>query len=170
MHALAIVAFCVVVAVLYGIAHDQVTARVCIEYFTIGHPPVFGTDDPTLLGLGWGIIATWWVGAILGLLLAVAARAGRRRRRAVGSLVRPVGQLLLVLGAAATVAGSLAWLLASAGGVVLVGRLANEVPPERHVAFLSAMWVHSASYLFGFFGGAVLCVRVWRERKASGAE
>ena len=44
-------------AIGYGILHDQVTARVCVEYFTIGHPPVFSTDSPTLLALGWGTIA-----------------------------------------------------------------------------------------------------------------
>src|SRR5438105_3328307 len=30
----------VATAVAYGIVQDQVTARVCVEYFTIGHPPV----------------------------------------------------------------------------------------------------------------------------------
>ena len=57
---------CIVAAVLYGIIHDQVTARVCVEYFTIGHPPIFGTDNPTLLRIGWGIVATWWVGLLFG--------------------------------------------------------------------------------------------------------
>jgi hypothetical protein len=41
-------------AILYGILHDQVTARVCLEYFTVFHPPVFDTTSPTLLALGWG--------------------------------------------------------------------------------------------------------------------
>ncbi|MBV8223051.1 MAG: hypothetical protein JO293_06785, partial [Candidatus Eremiobacteraeota bacterium] len=68
---------CIAAAVLYGELHDQITARVCVEYFTIGHPPLFPTDDPTLLGLGWGVVATWWVGLVLGAGLAVAARAGR---------------------------------------------------------------------------------------------
>jgi hypothetical protein len=33
--------------VVYGIVHDQVTARVCVEYFTVGHPPVFQTNSDT---------------------------------------------------------------------------------------------------------------------------
>ena len=53
MHALTIVVLCIGMAITYGILHDQVTARVCVEYFTIGHEPIFGTDSPTLLGLGW---------------------------------------------------------------------------------------------------------------------
>jgi len=62
MEALKIAVTCIVAAVLYGIVHDQFTARICIEYFTIFHPPVFHTQSPTLLGIGWGILATWWVG------------------------------------------------------------------------------------------------------------
>ena len=59
MKAAEIILGCVVASVIYGVIHDQITARICVEYFTIGHPPVFGTDSPTLLGLGWGVIATW---------------------------------------------------------------------------------------------------------------
>ena len=86
MQAIAIVALCIGSAVAYGILHDQVTARVCVEYFTIGHPPVFSAVSPTMLGIGWGIIATWWVGLLLGIPLAVAARAGRRTKRSARGL------------------------------------------------------------------------------------
>ena len=67
MESLKIVLLCILSAILYGILQDQVTARVCVEYFTIGHPPVFNTESPTLLALGWGVIATWWVGLLLGI-------------------------------------------------------------------------------------------------------
>jgi hypothetical protein len=59
VESLKIIVLCIVAAMVYGILHDQVTARVCVEYFTIGHPPIFHTDDPTLLAFGWGVIATW---------------------------------------------------------------------------------------------------------------
>jgi len=52
VQSLGIVLMCVVAAECYGMAHYQVTARVSVEYFTVGHPPVFGTNDPTLLGIG----------------------------------------------------------------------------------------------------------------------
>jgi hypothetical protein len=42
----------VAAAIIYGIVHDQITARICIEYFTVFHPPVFLTQSPTLLGFG----------------------------------------------------------------------------------------------------------------------
>jgi hypothetical protein len=164
MQSLGIVLMCVAAAVLYGIAHDQITARVCVEYFTVGHPPVFSTADPTLLGLGWGILATWWVGLLLGIPLAVIARAGSRPKRSVSSLVRPVAGLLVVMAVCAAAAGVLGWVLACRGAVLLVGRLARELPADRHVPFIADLWAHSASYLVGFVGGIVVLVLVWRSR------
>jgi hypothetical protein len=37
---LKIILACVAAAIIYGILHDQITARVCVEYFTVFHPPV----------------------------------------------------------------------------------------------------------------------------------
>ena len=165
MRVIAIIALCIGMAVAYGILHDQVTARVCIEYFTIGHPPVFDTESPTLLGLGWGIIATWWVGALLGYPLALAARAGRRPRRDVRSLVRPIFDLLLVMAVCASIAGLVGFALATSGVVYLLEPLATNVPRAQHSRFLADLWAHSASYYVGFVGGAVLIVRVWRPRR-----
>jgi hypothetical protein len=40
MESVKIIALCVGAAIAYGVLQDQVTARVCVEYFTIGHPPI----------------------------------------------------------------------------------------------------------------------------------
>jgi hypothetical protein len=76
MQFLRIVLLCVGAAVGYGEVHDQITAHLCVEYFSVAHPPIFHTDNPTLLAIGWGFIATWWVGMMLGVPLAAAARWG----------------------------------------------------------------------------------------------
>jgi hypothetical protein len=164
MQAVAIIALCIASAVVYGIVHDQVTARVCVEYFTIGHPPVFHTDSPTLLGVGWGIIATWWVGLLLGIPLAIAARAGRRPRRDVRSLVRPIFTLLAVMGVCALLAGFAGFVLGSIEAIYLVEPMASRVPSDRHARFLADGGAHLASYFVGFIGGLVVIVRVWRSR------
>jgi len=160
----AIVLFCIVSAVTYGIVHDQITARICVEYFTIGHPPVFGTQDPTLLGLGWGIIATWWCGVLLGFPLAFVARLGSAPKRSAVSLVRPVLVLIAVTGLSAMLSGIVGWLLASRGFVKLGGDLASTISREKHIAFLADLWAHSASYIVGLVGGLSLSVWVWRSR------
>jgi hypothetical protein len=159
-----IVLMSILAAICYGIVHDQVTARVCVEYFTIGHAPVFGTDDPTLLGIGWGILATWWVGLLLGVPLAFFARVGSRPKRSARSLVRPIAWLLAVMAVCAIAAGTLGWLLASSGIVFLEGPIAEKLPANRHVPFLADLWAHSASYLVGMFGGLVVMAVVWYER------
>ncbi len=164
MKSLSIIGLCIASAVLYGILHDQITARVCVEYFTIGHPPIFPTESPTLLGLGWGIVATWWAGLILGVPLAIAARAGRRPKREARSLVRPIAGLLLVMAAGAAISGVVGYLLAINDGIRLVDWLAERVPPDRHARFLADGAAHLASYGLGFLGGTVVIVRVWRLR------
>ena len=157
MESLKVVGLCVLAAVLYGIAHDQVTARICVEYFTVGHPPVFGTASPTLLGLGWGVIASWWAGLIIGVPLAVAARAGRSRvPTPAAGLVRPVGWLLLGMAGFAAAAGMVAYELARHGGIVLVEPLASRVPVDRQAAFLADGGTHLASYAGGLVGGGAV--------------
>ena len=89
MELVKIVLLSVLSAVVYGILHDQVTARVCVEYFTIGHPPVFPTDSPTWLAFGWGVIATWWAGLFLGLPAAIACRVGALPKLDAADLLRP---------------------------------------------------------------------------------
>ena len=164
MQSILIILLCIGSAICYGIVHDQITARICVEYFTIGHPPVFGTDSPTLLGLGWGVIATWWVGLILGVPLAMAARLGRRPKRTAASLVRPVAILLFAMACCAVLAGVIGCILARNRVVFLVGPLARAVPAEKQVSFLIDLWAHNASYLAGFVGGIVLAVVTWKSR------
>ena len=110
--ALRIIGLCILAAVLYGVAHDQVTARVCVEYFTIGHPKILATESPTMLGLAWGIIATWWVGLLLGIPLAFVSTRGPRPRRTVSSLCRPIIILLTCMAGASLVSGFLGHVLA----------------------------------------------------------
>lgn len=167
MRAAAIVLMCVGAAITYGVLHDLVTAHVCVEYFTIGHPPVFPTENPVWLALGWGVLATWWVGLILGWGLVIAACAGGRPPRSVRSLVRPVALLMVVSGACAVAMGIVGYFVAEAGGVVLLQPLAAEVSAEKHTRFLADLWAHTTSYAVGFGGGTIVLVRVWRSRKAA---
>lgn len=167
---LAILGLSVGLAVAYGVLHDLVTAHVCVEYFTVGHAGMGGPVDhsPWVQALFWGFAATWWMGLLLGLLLACAARLGPWPPRSPRSLLRPLLALLLVGGAAALLAGLLGAWLAGRGQVTLVGPWAAAVPPERHVAFLADLWAHNASYLVGGLGGLVLAAGVLRVRQKSG--
>src|SRR5687767_11601854 len=116
-----IVCLSVGAAITYGVIHDQVTVRLSLEYFTIGHQQIFPTTDPTLLALGWGIVATWWAGLLLAVPLAVIAQGGFRPRASAHQLVKPVIVTMLGMGMAAVLAGSLGFVLAQSGAIHLEG-------------------------------------------------
>lgn len=167
MESIKIILFCILAAVGYGIVHDQITARVCIEYFTIGHPPVFRTESPTLLGLGWGVIATWWVGLFLGVPLALVTRCGGRTKLTVKQLAPSILRLLCVMATMAFVAGIVGFMLATRGMIQLPEFVANSIPREHQIRFMADWWAHSASYLGGFVGGLIVISLAWRQRRKS---
>jgi hypothetical protein len=156
-------------AVLFGIAHDQVTARICPEYFTIGHPDlgmpsVFHSPSPTILAFGWGLVATWWVGLPLGVLLAICARVGRWPKLASGQMLRPILVLLGVMACCAALWGT-------ACGLSGMGYYLESVPKEARTGFAIDGCAHRGSYLSGLVGAVVLCALtlVRRRRLSRGA-
>ncbi|HYL93954.1 MAG TPA: hypothetical protein VEW69_12455 [Alphaproteobacteria bacterium] len=159
MESLKIVLICILAAIFYGILHDQFTARICVEYFTVFHPPVFRTQSPTLLALGWGVIATWWVGALLGIPLAIVARAGSRPKVSYRELLRPIAILLVFMAGCALVFGIVGFLWGP-----IPQELAVLLPASAHRRFVADWWAHSASYLSGLGGGLVLCVVTYKKR------
>jgi hypothetical protein len=168
MESVKIILLCILAAITYGIVHDQITARICVEYFTIGHPPVFHTTSPTLLGLGWGVIATWWVGLFLGFPLALAARCGSRARLTAAQLAPSIAKLLVMMACAAFLAGLFGFVLESGGILRLPKPLSGMIPDGHQAGFLTDLWGHSASYIMGFTGGVVLIIRTWHGRPKAG--
>ncbi len=168
MQSLKIAALCIAAAILYGIMHDQVTTRVCVEYFTIGHAPIFRTDSPTLLALGWGVLATWWVGAMLAVPAVLVSRVGSWPTLNAVDLTRPIGYLLTAMAVASLLAGIAGYFAARADWVSLAEPLASRVPSDRHDRFLADYWAHNAAYGVGFVGGWAVCIGilVWRSRRA----
>lgn len=157
-------------AVGYGILHDQITIRICPEYFTVAHPHLFDTESLTLLALAWGVVATWWVGLPLGALLAVSARAGPPPKRTARELLIPVGILLGCMALLAAAAGLAGYLMHRSHPFPIPHHLRDEVPQQRHAALVADFFAHNASYLSGAIGGVVLCgwtvFRRWRERRS----
>ncbi len=169
MEYLKIILLCILSAIAYGIVQDQITARICIEYFTIGHPRIILSEDPTLIALLWGVIATWWVGLFLGIPVVLASRIGNWPKLDAKKLLRPIAILLGFVGIASIIAGLIGNSLAIAKVVWLLEPLASRVPKEKHVYFLTDLWAHCASYGAGFIGGIILVFyiiyRRYKERR-----
>jgi H+/Cl- antiporter ClcA len=162
---LSIAGLCVAAAIGYGILHDLVTAHVCVEYFTIGHPDLFNTGNPILLALGWGVVATWYVGAVLSIPMVCAARLGLHPRRCARDLIKPLAALLLAMGILALIAGLIGNWLAITRNISLPAGLEDLVPSAQHASFVADLWAHGASYSAGFLGGSILPIVVWRSRQ-----
>jgi hypothetical protein len=159
-----IVAFAVGAAIAYGIVHDQVTAHLCVEYFTIAHPPVFPTRSPFLLAIGWGVIATWWVGLPLGIALGLVARLGPPPRLSLAELRPLIFWLLAAMAFCAIAAGALGGYLVATGRAQVPGGWAELIPAAKQVAFSADAWAHLASYLSGIIGGLAVIgyALLWR--------
>jgi hypothetical protein len=160
-----IIALAILAAIAYGIIHDQITARICVEYFNPGHPPIFGgTLNPTLLGLGWGVIATWWMGFFLGLPLSICCTVGTLPKFTARDLIRPVCVMLALLAALAALSGTAGFLAARSGHYPLDSDLNDpNIPADLRIRFATAQATHLASYAFGTLLGIGLCIWVlWK--------
>jgi hypothetical protein len=119
-----IIATCIVAASLYGIAQDQVTYRHCPEYFTKNFHkammnrwpgrPVLDTakklfdnnpDNPTLRASIWGVVASWWMGAIIGVPVTLACRLGSWPKMEYKDLIKPLAYTMGLTGASTLYAG-----------------------------------------------------------------
>ncbi len=161
-----IVGLCLLAAMGYGVVHDQITARVCVEYFTVGHDNPFPTDDPALLGLAWGVFATWWAGLLLGVALVAAARFGQRPKRTSASLVRPVLRLLAVMAVCALLAGVAGYVVGRVlGGYALHWSVADRLNRSQYAPFAACSAAHTASYWVGFVGGGLQMAVIFVRRK-----
>lgn len=152
-------------SIAYGILHDMITAHICIEYFTIGHPKVIESESPVLLALTWGVIATWWVGLPMGILLASFNYIGRLPSLPAKEVVILMLKILRILFILAMFSGLTGYLLADYGVVYLPEHLADSIEPKKHTAFLSDGFAHTASYIGGVFGTIILCFLILKRRR-----
>lgn len=152
-----------VVMVGYAMLQDQVSARLCPEYFTVFHPPIPGLTDPTLLGISWGFIGAWWGGILLGLVVGLVATLGSRPQLAPRELVWPLGVLVLAVATVTALTGFTVWHHAKLLGVSLTDP-SDLLPRERHPGLLTVACYHLSAYASATIGGIVLCIWVWLER------
>ncbi|HXT87202.1 MAG TPA: hypothetical protein VN745_09280 [Verrucomicrobiae bacterium] len=153
-------------AIAYGIVMDQITIRVCPEYFTIAHPHILNTGSLTLLALAWGVVATWWAGAIAGVAFAFAARAGKLPKVTWRRFVRPLAVLALVMALCTIAAGFIGAWMVNSGSIPAVQAWAMSLPLDKQAAFMADAFAHVASYLIGALGCLTIAVSAAWKRYA----
>jgi hypothetical protein len=165
---LKIIALVMAAAIAYGIVHDQITIRVCPEYFTVAHPHIFRTSSLTLIALGWGVVATWWAGLAAGIALALAARGGSAQKFTWRRLVQPAIVLLAVMGVCATLAGFVGHWMASTGRIPSVQAWGLLLPVEKQPAFMADVFTHAMSYLVAGVGSLIIALATAWQRFSQG--
>jgi hypothetical protein len=155
---------CILAAIGYGIIHDEITAHLCVEYFSVAHPPLFPTSSPFLLAICWGIAATIGLGAIFGGLFALVAGGGELPPLPLERVWHKLFALLLFMAVCAFASGVMGYLLARHAVITLPADLRNIIPLSHHDRFVGVWFAHLASYAVGLTGSAWLIFQVWRER------
>jgi hypothetical protein len=159
-----IIALSTLAAMTYGVAHDQVTAHLCVEYFSLAHPLLFHIDSPALLGLCWGIAATIGPGVIVGVLLGLVSQSPGLTPTPIRQLFGTICVLLAIMAMSATLAGIVGFELSCRSLVSLSRSLSEAIPSGQHDRFMAVWFAHAASYLVGLGGSSLVIFRLWRER------
>ncbi|AWM38383.1 hypothetical protein GobsT_34830 [Gemmata obscuriglobus] len=149
----------------YAVLQDQVSARLCPEYFTVLHRPIPGVTDPTLLGVCWGFLGGWWGGALLGYAAGLTATIGPRPKLAPWEILKPLALLIGGVAVVTALTGLSVWRHSEMLGVVLDPGMAEAVPPKRHRALFTVACYHFVAYASSAVGSVVLCVWVASERR-----
>ena len=153
--------------VTYGVINNQVTARICIEFFDL-FPLRITNDSPTAIATVYGIWSTWWLGVPFGGLIATVGRVGRLPKIAPAIIVRPVGLVLSGVATTAAIFGVAGYFLySSAPWDALPQNIRAAIPPDKVWAFYVVNFAHLGAYLSGVAGALGLCYWMHSERVAA---
>ncbi len=151
----------------YGIAQDQINARLSPEYFLVVHSPKLeGVTDPTLLALLWGFLGSWWGGLLIGLGVVLSGTLGPAPPITERRLHRPLACVLLFQAFVTALCGFAAWQIHGILGLSMPDGLASLVPEARRGALVAVAASHIGTYLSAVAGAVVLCVWVALNRPA----
>jgi len=149
---------------LYGMVQDQVSVRLCPEYFTIYHNPIPGLTEPTLLGIAWGFLGAWWGGALLGYSAGICATAGKSPPWPVSRLIVPMLVVIAFVAAVAAICGFAVQTYLQGFAVTVNAESAEAIPLERRRNVVTVACYHVAAYASAILGSVVLCLWIARKR------
>src|SRR5258708_33960999 len=168
-----------VIAAIYGIGHDQVTYSISPEYYTKFEFIQFGLANPLAAHhmtqprsavVMVGVLATWWTGLIIGMILGVTTLIFKDADTMFRSALQALVLVFLVVMITGVIGGMYGHYVQAKKGV-------DWWLPEQlkdRGAFITVGSIHWFSYLGGAIGivaGVVfLVVKNFRLRKRARAE
>lgn len=161
-----IVALCMASMIVYGMLQDQFSVRICVEYFTIGHPPIVGLEPyPTLHGIAWGFLASWWGGMILGYCLAIPATMGSKPHLRAAFFIMPLCVYFAFVTLATLAMGFWGHLSQDKGPLFDFTFWDERIPPEQRAGFRTLAYAHLGTYTSATLGGILLTLWTIRVRR-----
>lgn len=161
------VLFSIIIAIVYGILHDQITYSISPEYYTklkydqFGlKPEWFGGNRPTVAVIGF--YATWWTGLYIGSGLGITALIHNSTNQMSASIKRSI-LLVFIITVITGIAGYLY------GKLYFSKTDVRWEFPETLVDkgdYITVATVHNFSYLGGLLGliGGVIYI-IWLKYK-----
>lgn len=150
----------ILLAIVYGIAHDMVTAHVYVPYFTKFHPRIIDSESPVAMALLWGIIATWWMGLLIGVPIAASAQGGRNpkltAKQTLGKLTKATAVVFVV--AMLTLAVSLKLFKGHSSFI-------EPEPQDQTGRFVAVLITHNVSYFLSAAVAIGVCIHNVVQRK-----
>ena len=162
-------------AIIYGVLYDQITTRICLEYYMTGnHPRLINSDSPTLHGLIWGVITTWWVGLGLGIPTALVSQFGSWPSVSAQELFPALLFQFFIIPASSFLIGSSAYLYMRYSGFApqlnVMGSHLLQSPAVRQ-KWLTVGIANSAGYLVGLVNSIIIwCVIIHKRYQMSSME
>jgi len=166
------IALSITIASIYGILHDQFTYTISPEYYTkfkflmfgLASDPEETMQHPRLAVALTGIIATWWVGAITGIVFGLVALGHTTTRQ----MLRTSLKAILLAICTAIVSGfaglGYGWLTRNNDEIALYYKY--EFGTVRDTAsFYMVGCMHNFSYLGGAIGMLVGIMYIVKKKK-----
>ncbi len=134
--------------VLGGLLHDQIAVRLSPAYYDIGHFPINGVENKTLLALIWGFLGTWWFGAIIGIILSYVCFSGSRPVYPYKQLLVPILKVLITIECMSWFMAGVGYYLTKQTIITLNGSgYEHLVLKQEHPAFMADWFANGTAYL-----------------------
>lgn len=150
-------------ASVFGVIHDQVTFSISPEYYTHLKFSQFGldfygNDNNRLLVIIVGILATWWIGLIMGIIFSLMSLFLKSPKEMIAKSIRAVLITLLV-----TIITSFVGYLYGRFILINTNGLMNIYGVEDFENFLIVGSIHNYSYIGGGIGTIVGIIYIYRK-------
>ena len=148
----------VALSCLLGICVDLITANIAVQYFSVHHPKIVPTENPWILALVWGVVASWWAGAIAGIVLA-STNHRRKQPLEPPQILRWIKISCVVLWATMI---SIVLAVMAISSIIPIEKRPETFESDRRLVAVAL--AHQFEYVFAAIAMLIVAFKVWRAK------